>query len=115
LTILWQGLSALADLHGRKPQIVHRDLKPGNILIWRRNPLHIKFADFGLSKEGTSLKTICGTRTYLAPEVARAASVPRKQREKYKSAVDLWSFGLIILKYAYGLPHPGYGEGVSWC
>jgi serine/threonine protein kinase len=116
LTILQQSLSTLKYLHGRKPPIVHRDIKPENILVQSRDPLHIKFADFGLAKAGTDLKTICGTGTYLAPEVARYCGLSKTvPKEIYSEEVDIWSLGVVILKYAYGLPYPGEGGGVLWC
>jgi serine/threonine protein kinase len=87
---------------------VYRDIKPGNILVKHRYPLYIKFADFGLSKEGSSFTTICGSKTYVPPEIARYLSSPKSvPTEKYKSAVNIWSLGVIILEYAYGLPYPG--------
>lgn len=52
--ILAQATDALAYLHSQDPQIVHRDVKPSNILTLNRRPgdLFIKFAEFGLSREG---------------------------------------------------------------
>ncbi|KAI9778186.1 MAG: hypothetical protein M1816_004238 [Peltula sp. TS41687] len=40
------------------------------------------------------LKTFCGTEQYAAPEVYMGKS--------YTTAVDLWSLGVIMLKYIYG-------------
>ncbi|KAH9212571.1 kinase-like domain-containing protein [Leptodontidium sp. 2 PMI_412] len=108
MTVLCQGLSALADLHGRKIPIVHRDIKPGNILLQSRDPPFIKFTDFGLSKASDSLKTFCGTRLYLAPEVY--------QRKKYTPAVDIWSFGLVVYQCAFGgLPSKDDYREEDWC
>ncbi|KAF2181488.1 kinase-like protein [Zopfia rhizophila CBS 207.26] len=117
LTILHQSLSALEYLHGRKTPIVHRDIKPENILVLTRDPLHIKLADFGLAKAGGSLTTFCGTETYCPPEIAKyfglSKSVPK---DKYTEAVDIWSLGVVILRFALpDLPHPGSGEGIDWC
>ncbi|CZR65638.1 uncharacterized protein PAC_15538 [Phialocephala subalpina] len=107
MTVLCQGLSALADLHERKVPIVHRDIKPGNILLFSRDPLHIKFTDFGLSKASNDLKTFCGTQLYLAPEVYAGNS--------YTPAVDIWSLGMVAFECACGLPnHRGY-RGRDWC
>ena len=108
MTVLCQGLSALVDLHGRKIPIVHRDIKPGNILLQSRDPLYIKFTDFGLSRASNNLKTFCGTKMYLAPEVY--------ERRKYTPAVDIWSFGLVIYGCAYGgLPSIKQYREKDWC
>ncbi|KAK3335134.1 checkpoint kinase [Cercophora scortea] len=81
--ILVQASDALTYLHLQEPQIVHRDIKPSNILMLYRRPgdLFIKFADFGLSREGDTLKTICGTYNYMAPEIYE--SIGRRWRATY--------------------------------
>jgi serine/threonine protein kinase len=101
LTILLQALDALAYLHNRDEPMVHRDIKPSNILIKSRNPLHIKLADFGLANIGWELNTACGTPQYVAPEVYNG---------KYDSAVDIWSLGVVIFRFANG-GLPRYGTG----
>lgn len=115
LMIFEQSLSALAYLHGLKPPIAHRDIKPDNILVRCLNPLYIKLADFGLAKEKTTknpLKTICGTATYAAPEIAKYLGSSRDvPTGKYTTAVDSWSLGVVILWCGYGLPDPGEGGG----
>lgn len=92
--IVFQTLSALAHLHPQS--VAHRDLKPENILVESRDPLSIKVADFGLASDSVELKTLCGTPGYVAPEVY--------YRKLYTPAVDLWSLGVIALKYLHGLP-----------
>ena len=69
LQILFQGLQALDYLHSRSPPLAHRDIKPTNILVQSRMPFAIKLADFGLTKNDSSLKTICGSNEYAAPEI----------------------------------------------
>lgn len=82
IVLLFQCLEALEYLHATKG-ISHRDLKPGNILVQSRNPLHVKLCDFGLAKNigNTSLRTLCGTHEYRAPEIYLSGS--------YTPAVDL--------------------------
>lgn len=113
IAILQQGLSALAFLHEQSPPIVHRDIKPENLLVQSRDPLHIKLGDFGLSKANEDLKTLCGTLTYLPPEIARLHG--STSRTRYTQAVDIWSFGTVIYQYVYGLPQQISGSALSWC
>ncbi|KAL9011296.1 MAG: hypothetical protein Q9173_003850 [Seirophora scorigena] len=117
--ILAQGSDALAYLHTLDPQIVHRDVTTNNILILHRPPgdLYIKFADFGISREGDALKTICGTYLYLAPEVYEANAIPLERRPSYTALVDVWSLGVVLVELLVGLPkHGGIKTmGVEWC
>ena len=92
--LFFQVLNALRYLHPRG--VAHRDLKPENILVESRSPFSIKLTDFGLAKDKPDLKTVCGTKRYLAPEVYLG--------RRYTASVDLWSLGVIILQYVYGLP-----------
>ncbi|KAH8746636.1 hypothetical protein F5883DRAFT_721545 [Diaporthe sp. PMI_573] len=111
VTILHQSASALRYLHERSEPVAHRDLKPENILIQHRdrgrnpNSLCIKLSDFGLAKIGNSLKTGCGSETYCPPEICASHS-----RQRYTKAVDIWSLGVVILRFAYALPYPGSGR-----
>lgn len=87
-----QICEALAYIHGKG--IAHRDLKPENVLLTSDNPPIVKVADFGLAKvvdSLTFLKTMCGTPSYLAPEV-----VTQSSDEGYSHLVDSWSVGVIV-------------------
>lgn len=68
---------------------LHRDIKPENILLdAQKNP---KLCDFGFCAiygNGVQRRTMCGTREYLAPEIARGTS----QDEK----VDIWCLGILL-------------------
>ena len=70
-TTYLQVLEAVHDLHSRR--IVHRDLKPENILFYdNTHSSKVLVVDFGLSEYEEELSKespVCGTATYLAPEV----------------------------------------------
>lgn len=103
--ILFQILEVLDHLY---PEVAHRDLKPENILVESRHPsISIRIADFGVAKvtEGTNLRTDKGTLFYMAPEIS--------DDQIYSPSVDLWSAGVIVLKYAYGLPEKS--NWGNWC
>jgi len=79
--------------------IVHRDLKPENLLIDKQGIL--KLADFGWATyvqdfTNSSLKTICGTLDYLAPEMVK--------RQPYNEKVDVWALGIICYELLVGAP-----------
>jgi serine/threonine-protein kinase Chk2 len=106
----------LEYLHGQDTPRVHRDIKPENILVQTRNPLYVKLGDFSLAKEGDLLSTTCGTPTYCPPEIAKYCGLPDTvPKEKYTEAVDIWSLGVVVLRFGYSLPDPGEGLGVNWC
>ncbi|GAA6033636.1 hypothetical protein JCM8097_004360 [Rhodosporidiobolus ruineniae] len=84
---------AVAYLHSKG--ITHRDLKPENLLLTKGAKPQIRVTDFGLAKmvnEGTMLKTMCGTPTYLAPEVI----INNQPGIGYNSIVDAYSCGVIF-------------------
>ena len=101
-----QVLEALLDLHSRR--IVHRDLKPENLLFYDNTEnSKIVVVDFGLSEYEEELNEespVCGTATYLAPEVislpvintitTSVLSQVIAQTESSR-AQDLWSCGVI--------------------
>jgi len=86
-----QICEAVRYLHQRN--VTHRDLKPDNILMTVNN--EIKVSDFGLAKAQSPLsclRTVCGTPTYLAPEIVSGG----EEKEGYSTAVDCWSLGVIV-------------------
>lgn len=74
--------SALAYLHNR--QIVHRDIKPENLLVRLDENMKVKslkLGDFGLAQKVTEpLFAVCGTPTYVAPEILSEAGYGLKVR-----------------------------------
>ena len=69
--------------------------QPENILLATdEKETLIKVTDFGLSKfvgEASLMKTLCGTPSFLAPEVLESAGLGG-----YSKAVDCWSLGVIL-------------------
>lgn len=66
-----------------------------NVLMTRDDPPIAKVADFGLAKfvdPATMLKTMCGTPSYLAPEVITSEGTG----QGYDNLVDSWSVGVIV-------------------
>ncbi|GCB70647.1 hypothetical protein scyTo_0008630 [Scyliorhinus torazame] len=99
--LFYQMLLAVQYLHDNN--ITHRDLKPENVLLENNDEnCLIKITDFGLSKilgETSLMKTLCGTPTYLAPEVLLGAGAGG-----YSKAVDCWSLGVILFICLGGYP-----------
>ncbi|GAB7359280.1 hypothetical protein MBLNU230_g5934t2 [Neophaeotheca triangularis] len=96
---LFQGVKYLVTKHERN--IVHRDIKPENILLADKN-LSIKLADFGLAKiigEESFTTTLCGTPSYVAPEILESSN-----RRRYTRAVDVWSLGVVLYICLCGFP-----------
>ncbi|KAL8648370.1 MAG: hypothetical protein Q9210_005025 [Variospora velana] len=91
--LLHQGLQALEYLHSEG--VTHRDVSPGNIIVHARTPFTIKLCDFGLAKEGSIMHTQCGTYLYAAKEVFEG---------NYKNKIDVWSLGVVVMEYLFGLP-----------
>ncbi|XP_041504683.1 serine/threonine-protein kinase Chk2 isoform X3 [Microtus oregoni] len=97
----YQMLLAVQYLH--ENGIIHRDLKPENVLLSsQEEDCLIKITDFGQSKilgETSLMRTLCGTPTYLAPEVLISNGTAG-----YSRAVDCWSLGVILFICLSGYP-----------
>ena len=76
--------------------ICHRDIKLENILIL--NDGTIKLIDFGFavkSNKKTYQTLLCGSPSYMAPEIVK--------REKYIAQYsDIWSLGVLLYSMLYG-------------
>jgi len=96
--LVLQVLEAVSYLHSLG--IVHRDLKPENLLFYdNKTGSKVMVSDFGLSdydEELSSESPVCGTATYLAPEVVKRTCSTQAQ--------DMWSLGVISYIILCGYP-----------
>ncbi|KAK2852287.1 hypothetical protein Q7C36_007488 [Tachysurus vachellii] len=96
-TMVYNLAAALKYLHGMN--IVHRDIKPENLLVceYSDGTKSLKLGDFGLATvvEGP-LYTVCGTPTYVAPEIIAELG--------YGLKVDIWAAGVITYILLCGFP-----------
>lgn len=97
MQIFAQIVSAVKYLH--ENGFVHRDLKLENIMVesaTNSNIPTIKIIDFGfareLPKDGSPVKTQCGSIDYMAPELLQKKGMKAYDPKK----VDVWSLGVIL-------------------
>uniref|UniRef100_A0A3B5A9J9 Serine/threonine-protein kinase DCLK2 n=1 Tax=Stegastes partitus TaxID=144197 RepID=A0A3B5A9J9_9TELE len=101
--MLFNLASAIKYLHSLN--IVHRDIKPENLLVYEHQDgsKSLKLGDFGLATVVNGpLYTVCGTPTYVAPEIVAESG--------YGLKVDIWAAGVITYILLCGFP-PFRGSG----
>ncbi|KAG9480057.1 hypothetical protein GDO78_011853 [Eleutherodactylus coqui] len=95
--MIYNLASAMKYLHSL--HIVHRDIKPENLLVceYPDRTKSLKLGDFGLATvvDGP-LYTVCGTPTYVAPEIIAETG--------YGLKVDIWAAGVITYILLCGFP-----------
>ncbi|XP_056418799.1 serine/threonine-protein kinase DCLK2 isoform X2 [Hyla sarda] len=95
--MIYNLASAMKYLHSL--HIVHRDIKPENLLVceYPDKTKSLKLGDFGLATivDGP-LYTVCGTPTYVAPEIIAETG--------YGLKVDIWAAGVITYILLCGFP-----------
>lgn len=118
-TMIRHLASAMAYLHSLG--IVHRDIKPENLLVELDESGHViqlKLADFGLACEVTEpLYAVCGTPTYVAPEILMETGYGLKVRLSLSPylfsftpnygnifQIDVWAAGIILYILLCGFP-----------
>ncbi|XP_064608927.1 serine/threonine-protein kinase DCLK1-like [Liolophura sinensis] len=95
--MIYNLASALRYLHSLN--IVHRDVKPENLLVCEHidGSKSLKLGDFGLATVANQvLFTVCGTPTYVAPEILEETG--------YGLKIDVWAAGIITYILLCGFP-----------
>jgi len=84
-----QLVAGLKYIHSNN--IIHRDLKLRNLFL--TDKMELKIADFGLATKikypGDKRRTVCGTPTYMAPEIISGSS-------GHSYEVDIWALGIVL-------------------
>ena len=105
-----QVTMAVAYLHSRN--LCHRDIKADNILMFSQN--HCKLCDFGFCTESRKDKQqtkLCGTLTYLAPEILSTYDEVSGKCKYDGKRSDVWSLGVLLyLLITKTLPFTGHSE-----
>jgi tRNA A-37 threonylcarbamoyl transferase component Bud32 len=100
---LLQACTAIAEAHALG--IVHRDLKPSNLFLAAEGDARVlKVLDFGIAideatsdKRLTTVETIMGTPSYMAPEQFRST-------KDVDGRADIWALGATLYDLLTGRP-----------
>ena len=84
--------------------VIHLDLKPGNIFITHDGRLRI--GDFGMATRWPRPASVDGTLGTLEREGDRRYLAPEVLEGRYGPNVDVFSFGMIMLKAATNVDVP---------
>jgi serine/threonine protein kinase len=118
IDIMLQVAKAMYYLHNKKlKKIVHSDLKTSNILVQpladsSEGYVHVKLADFGMSKPSSPLTFKRATSVYAAPEVFNLESKHGNKRStNLLPKIDVWSFAMVCSEILTGtMPFDGEPE-----
>ncbi|XP_068641763.1 LEAF RUST 10 DISEASE-RESISTANCEUS RECEPTOR-LIKE PROTEIN KINASE-like 1.2 isoform X1 [Aristolochia californica] len=99
MNVAIETAESLAYLHAFEPPIIHRDVKTNNILL--DSNLHVKVADFGLSRlfplDVTHVSTTPqGTPGYVDPDYHKCYQLTDKS--------DVYSFGVVLMEIISSKP-----------
>ena len=111
--VLYQIACGLNYIHSKK--LVHRDIKPENILISLTDPVRMKIADFGLSKDTNTRGTftvsgIKGTLNWIAPECFPPQNSEEDVVIRGSVKSDIFSTGCVFFYFVTRGSHL-FGEG----
>lgn len=114
LKVLLQLSEGLSYIHSQG--LVHRDIKPANVLIscTGAEPITLKWADFGLSKEtdecgNYEMSGYRGTLYWMAPELISYLN-NRLIPKCFTASTDVFPLGCLFFKYFTGC-HP-FGNNI---